>query len=450
MVVTITSGMGSLADNTSGGSIAYRSSKAAVNMVMRSAAIDLAPRGMPPLGYDVKNRKLIINDAEARIVVEIYRRYLALKSVHALREELADAGIKSKRRMRPDGAAYGGQKLSRGALYLILQNRLYRGEIAHKGHSYPGEHPAIVDKPLWDEVQAVLAANRVERATGALASHPSLLTGMVFDETGERLTPTYAVKKGTRYRYYVSTSLLTGPGRTRSSGRRIPAGNLEGLVINRIRSFLADPGAILDAVDNESHRGSGQLIERGRQIAEELGSQAPDEVKAMLMALLCRVKIRSDRVDITLSRGRLTQLLAGSLDLKMQHQGTMNVPDDILRLSVPVGLKRVSREMRMLVENADDQTPADPSLLKILARAHHIQARLIHNPELSVHDMAREEHVSAAYLYTLLRLPWLAPDITTAIVIGRKPPQLTAKTLMRLTPRLPADWGEQRKLLGFR
>ena len=85
--------------------------------------------GMPPLGYDVKNRKLVVNDAEARIVVEIYRRYLALKSVHALRDELADAGIKSKRRMRPDGAEYGGQKFSRGALYLILQNRLYRGEI---------------------------------------------------------------------------------------------------------------------------------------------------------------------------------------------------------------------------------------------------------------------------------------------------------------------------------
>src|ERR1700680_425270 len=101
-----------------------------------------------PWGYDVKNRKLVVNDAEARIVVNIYRRYLALKSVHALRDELADAGIKSKRRTRPDGAEYGSQKLSRGALYLILQNRLYRGEIPHKGNPFPGEPPAIVDKPL--------------------------------------------------------------------------------------------------------------------------------------------------------------------------------------------------------------------------------------------------------------------------------------------------------------
>ena len=158
---------------------------------------------------------------------------------------------------------------------------------------------------------------------------------MVFDETGERLTPTHAVKKGTRYRYYVSTSLVTGAGRTRSSGRRIPAGNLEGLVINRLRTFLADPGAILDAVDSESHSGSGQsqLIERGRQIAEELGGHAPDKVKAMLMALLCRVEIRSDRVDITLSRCRLTELLAGSLDLKMQHHGSpTSAPDDLLTI----------------------------------------------------------------------------------------------------------------------
>src|SRR5450759_5062532 len=103
----------------------------------------------------------------------------------------------------------------------------------------------------------------------------------------------------------------------------------------------------------------------------------------------------------------------------MQHQGPTNAPGDILRLSVPVGLKRVGREMRMLVENADDQTAADPSLLRIIARAHHIQARLIQNPKLTVHDIAREERVSAAYLYTLLRLPWLAPGITTAIINGR-------------------------------
>ena len=100
----------------------------------------------------------------------------------------------------------------------------------------------------------------------------------------------------------------------------------------------------------------------------------------------------------------------------------------------------------MLVENSDDQMAADPSLLRIIARAHDIQARLLQNTKLTVHAIARKERVTAAYIYTLLRLPWLAPDITTAIVNGRQPPQLNAMKLMRLTARLPSDWTEQRAL----
>jgi site-specific DNA recombinase len=408
--------------------------------------------GMPPLGYDVKDRKLVVNDQESCTVVDTYRRYLALKSVRALKDELAGAGIRSKRRVRPDGTEYGGQKLARGALYLLLQNRIYRGEITHKGNSYPGEHPAIIEQQLWDEVQAVLAKNRVERATGVRVKHPSLLAGLVFDHTGERLTPTYAIKKGTRYRYYVSASLMREARSNRSSGWRIPAGDLEGLVINRLRTFLADPTAILDAVDDESHSGLGQsqLIERGRQIAEELAAQAPDKIKATLMTLLHRVAINPDRIEISVSRRRLGELLAGqSIDLTTQDQALDRNSGDAVTLTTAARLKRVGREIRMLVENADDQTTADPSLLRIIARAHDIQGRLNQNTKLTVHDIAREEGVTAAYIYTLLRLPWLAPDITTAIVNGRQPQQLNAMTLMRKASRLPTDWAEQRTLLGF-
>ena len=134
----------------------------------------------------------------------------------------------------------------------------------------------------------------------------------------------------------------------------------------------------------------------------------------------------------------------------MQDQKLDRESDDVVTLTAPARLKRVGREMRMLVENSDDQTAADPSLLRIIARAHDIQARLIQNTKLTVHDIAREERVSAAYIYNLLRLPWLAPDITAAIVNGRQPQQLNAKTLMRQASRLPADWAEQRTQLGFR
>jgi site-specific DNA recombinase len=408
--------------------------------------------GLPSLGYDVQNRKLIVNDKEALTVLHIFRRYVQLRSVRALQAELNEAGIRSKRRKLADGTDYGGQKLSRGALYLMLQNRIYRGEITHKGNAYPGEHPAIVEKPLWDEVQAVLTENRVDRAAGSDAKHPSLLAGMAFDENGERLTPTHAVKKGTRYRYYVSTSLITGTVKGGSNGRRIPAANLENLVITKLRTFLADEGAILDAIQDKHLDAVEQtrLIGRGREIAEELETLAPDKTRAMLMTLLSRVDIRPDRVEINIRRGRLVELLsAEAIDPPLEDGRPDNDSVDVLMLSVMARLQRVGREMRMLVENTDDQTTADPGLLRIVARAHDIQARLMQNTDLTVHIIAHQERVSANYIYRLLRLPSLAPDIITAIINGKNPPQLTAKKLMRLTPQIPVDWAEQRKLLGF-
>ena len=308
--------------------------------------------GMPPLGYDVRDRKLVVNNEEAGVVIDIFRRYLVLKSVHALRDELARAGVTSKRRIRRDnGAHYGGQPFSRGALYLILRNRLYRGEMPHKTNAYPGEHAAIVDQALWDEAQAALAAKRVERAAGVRTKRPSLLTGLLFDESGERLTPTYAVKKGTQYRYYVSTSLLTGGGKTRSFGRRIPAGDLKRLVIERLQAFLADRGILLDALDgSQKSLEPQQLVSRPRQLAEELKSEALDTVKATLTALLRRIEIKTDRVDIAVSRASLIALLSqATTNPAITPPKPADDRDDFLILAAPARLKRAGREMKLVV-----------------------------------------------------------------------------------------------------
>jgi site-specific DNA recombinase len=403
--------------------------------------------GMPSLGYDVKDRKLVINEDEARTVVGIFRRYVALKSVHALTDELAEAEITSKRRVRPDGMEYGSKQFSRGALYLMLRI----GFTAARSPIRAISSRENTLQSLWDEVQTLLADNRVARSTGERAKHPSLLAGLVFDETGERLTPTYTVKKGTRYRYYVSTALLTGATRGRSTGRRIPASDLEGLVMNRLRAFFADPSALLDVIGDESECDSGQsqLIERSYQVTRDIKASASDKVKTTLMTLRCRVESKAERIEIKISRHRITALLTGqSIDLTTQDYELLCDSDDVIILVVPARLKRVGREMKVLVDN--DNTAVDTSLLRIIARAHDIQARLNQNTELTVHDIAHEEHVSAAYIYNLLRLPWLAPDITTAIVNGRRPQQLNAKTLMRRASRLPAEWSEQRTQLGFR
>lgn len=192
-----------------------------------------------------------------------------------------------------------------------VQNRTYRGEATHKGDVYPGEHAAIVDKSLWGAVQAVLAENRIQRVSGANSKAPSLLTGLLFDAAGERLTPTWSVKKGTRYRYYVSTSLVKGAARSQSTRRRIPAGNLESVVIEKLRKFLSSRGELLDAIDGDS-LGKGEqahLIQRGSQIADELG-QTPDQNKATVKALVRRIEVGSDSVKVDLSQGRLIALLS--------------------------------------------------------------------------------------------------------------------------------------------
>src|SRR6202043_4154196 len=179
--------------------------------------------GVPPLGYRAQDRKLVIVESEAEIVRLIFRRYAELGSVRLLKDELDARSIQSKLRTSASGRISGGKPFARGALYLMLQNRIYRGEIVHKEQSHPGEHTPIIDQPLWDAVQAQLASNAAERNSSARHLQPSLLAGLLFDGDGNRMTPSHAVKKGRRYRYYVSGSLITRDRTENAAALRIPA-----------------------------------------------------------------------------------------------------------------------------------------------------------------------------------------------------------------------------------
>jgi site-specific DNA recombinase len=204
--------------------------------------------GNVPLGCDVRERKLVVSEAEASTVRMIFQRYAELGSVALLKAELERAGIVSKRREGADGELSGGKRFSRGALYLMLQNWLYRGNVAHKEKIYPGQHEAIIEPELWQAVQDRLAAGRREQSMAVGAEAPSLLSGLIFDSDGARLSPTHAVKKGKRYRYYVSTALITRSRSEHPKGRRIPAGDIEGLVLDRLRALFASGAEVSDAV----------------------------------------------------------------------------------------------------------------------------------------------------------------------------------------------------------
>ena len=407
--------------------------------------------GQPSLGYDVQDRKLILNSAEAETVRHIFRRYTELKSVQELKEDLDGADVVSKVRTASDGSRYGGRPIARGALYLMLQNRIYRGEIVHKGKSYPGEHEAIVDETLWNNVQAILAQNRVERANGTPGNEPNLLTGILFDAQGGRMSPTHANKKGTRYRYYISRSLLEGSAKAKAQGQRIPAVALESLVVRRIRGWLTEPAGVLQAIQHAAFDAVTQkrLIERARDIAKQDHDLGIEGLRAFMRASIVRVQVHEDRIDIMLDQDRVCRCVD---ETAKQNEPIDNAQPEANRLvstvSIPARLKRTGKEMRIVVSDGSEPATPDSGLVRLLVRANAIRDQLLADRSLTFEDIAKAEGVVPSYATRLFRLTILAPDIVRAILSGRHPPELTARRLMDDT-RLPLNWNEQRRCLGF-
>jgi len=356
--------------------------------------------GSVPLGYEVKDRKLVVVPEEAERVRMIFERYLTLGSVLVLAESLMAAGIRSKMRVSRSGKHYGNAPFSRGALYLILKNRTYLGEVMHKGKAYPGEHDAIVDPDLFARATALLRQNRNNHVNGVHAEEPSLLIGKVYDGLGRIMSPDHASKRGRRYRYYASRQ----EGKAKEpKAWRVPAGDLEGLVLGQLcRRF--DPETM-----------STEIV--------SLTNMAMSEQRALIGTTIERIDIHLDRVDIRFTDGEQT--------------------------SVAAPIIRRGRETRLAVP-PDHQAHAqrDPALIRLLIKAHRARQAVETAGEHSIAELARTQGYSRDYFGVLLRIAYLAPDIVAAILDGRQPVQLNRQRLARMT-NLPIDWQGQRAMLGF-
>src|SRR5262244_2468599 len=311
--------------------------------------------GVPPLGYRVQDRKLVIVDGEAEIVRTIFRRYAELGSVRLLKEELEARGIKSKSWTSALGRLIGGKAFSRGALYLMLQNRLYRGEVVHKGHSHPGEHAPIIDPRLWEAVQTQLAGNTVERNSAIRIRQPSLLAGLLFDGDGNRITPTHAVKQGTRYHYYISRPLITNDQPEGSARLRIPAGEIEQLATSRVRQWLLDPGRIYQATRLSDPSTQRRLIARAAEIGKSWPELPATRQRAFLTAVIGRIEIGANQIDIHFRPTRLGEIL----DIAATPLSSAT-EEEVQILSVPVRLRRSGRALTMLIDGTDPFGAAKP------------------------------------------------------------------------------------------
>jgi len=195
--------------------------------------------GNVPLGYESRDKKLVIHEDEAERVRTIFRCYLELGSIGALLSDLRGRGIVSKMHTRSDGRTVGGIPFTRGPLAYLLHNRCYVGEVVHRGQVYPGEHQALLDRDLFEAVQRRLGEQRATRATGR-ADSEAMLLGRIFDDRGNRMTPSHCRKAGTKYRYYTSAALTQGQPELAGSISRVPAPEIEAVVGSAVRHHLDD------------------------------------------------------------------------------------------------------------------------------------------------------------------------------------------------------------------
>ena len=347
--------------------------------------------GVVALGYKVEDRKLAVVPEDAQRVRHIFHRYLELGSVLALETELAAQGLRSRVRTGRTGKQHGGRPFSRGALYLMLRNHLYLGEICHKGVAHPGEHEAILDRELFDRVGRLLDQNGIDHANAIYAEHSSLLCGLVWDGEGRRMSPEHATKKGgIRYRYYVSAKCV---GVATTKAWRVPAGELEALVINCLR---------------------------------QKGHDLPGPDRTSLAMLVKRIVVHRDTVEI-------------------HPMGS----DSNESITIAASLIRCGKETRLLVAASDLVAPRpDPALIKLVVNAHRVRAAVFSGQHGSIHHAAGALGYRRDYFAVLLRLGFLAPDIVAAILDGRQPASLNRQRLARISG-LPIDWQAQRELLGF-
>ncbi|CCB66556.1 recombinase family protein [Hyphomicrobium sp. MC1] len=398
--------------------------------------------GTVPLGYDVKDRKLLINPVEAETVRLIFQRYAELGSVKLLQAELDRRGLRSKRREGAKGLITGNAKFSRGILYLILQNHLYRGEVAHKGSVYPGQHEAIIDADLWTVVQDKLATNRKTRSLATGAEAPSLLAGLLFDDDGSRMTPTHANKRGRRYRYYISAALLDTRRSTRNT-MRVPANEVEGLVADRVRTLLTSRQDIVDtlAALELNARELEAVLSRAAEFTKQWPVMPPETVRPVIRQVVACVTLSPDQIEIVIDAGQL----AGVLGIEGKIE---SASDRTIILTVPTELRRSGQGKRMVIGDSSQRSP-DASLVQVLQDAFSARDKMLSDTTETLNDITSGITKSKGRLTALMRLTYLAPSIVEDIFAGRQPLELSPKRLLRTSQNLPLDWTQQRKFLGF-
>ena len=362
--------------------------------------------GVVPLGYKAKDRKITIVESEAKTVRHIFRRYLEVGSIGALLEDLRKSGITTKRRPLSTGRVIGGIPFGRGPVAHLLRNRFYIGEVKFKNEILRGEQKPIIDRKLFDAVQAKLDRQRQATAT-ARNNSEAMLMGRIFDDRGNRMTPTSKLKKGVRYRYYISNSLMQGQSGNVGSVPRVPAPLIEKLVIDAIRKHLKQTELSASIVRDQIAR-----VEVGLNRLKVQISTTTDYLKT-------KGKLRSAESTITIPWSKPPSKIARKIILPAKS-------------SRHIDKRPIRSETRA-------------KLVQAIAQGRHWVDELISGDVTSTQQIASREKCTLRQVNLTISLAFLSPTLVKAAVDGDLPRGIGISTIRDL----PELWAAQHRSLGL-
>lgn len=403
--------------------------------------------GVPPMGYDVVGRQLVVNDTDAATIRRVFSLYLEEKTVPALLERLEREDIRTAARYSAKGNHYGNRPFTRGHLYKLLANPIYIGRVPHRDTSHPGQHAAIIDKATWDAVQSLLAENtqgsRSRRRRAKAQTH--LLEGLLHAESGARFVPSSANKGSKRYRYYVEQLDTDGAGSDRLRPTRLPATEIEGAVITGVQSVLADQRGLLHRLEADGATEAPVVMDGARRLLQALGGRIDADLHGRLRQMLGKVIVGHNRIQLVFSVASMRAVLGVA---RPSGMWPANEPDDgEFAVVVPFVTARRGRQMKLVLPGAGNGAAPNPSLVTAIVRAWDWAERLKTGDVASMAEICAIEGFTDTYVGQVLPLAFLSPEPVEQILTGQQPAGLTANKLI-WREGMPLSWEDQKAMFG--
>ena len=399
--------------------------------------------GMVPLGYDLVDKRLVVNRAEAALVVEIFKRYRACPSMTSLIAHLDSQGSITKSWVTKAGEKRGGEPFKKATLSYVLSNPIYIGVAVHKELRHPGQHEPIVDQELFDEVQSKASEKTAAEKAASVVRAQSvggLVRGLIYGAEGYVFSPTYTGKGAKEYRYYVN-QLSIKRSAADCEVPRLPLGLVDQLVVDEVRALLQDP-ALCDVV--LSNAVELDPIAAARLAPDGLGSidanwqsMLASEQASVIQALIDRIDVRADALVIRWKDGGADELFRNATGARHSGNGKSTpMPNTVVALAARG--RTPGRRTQVIKANAPQP---DPTMLRLLVKAEQLNQMLEDRGHSNFEQLAAEAKVDRSYATRMARLAWLSPRIKRSIVQGTQPLTLLGRDLIRWS--VPSSWDRQ-------